>query len=213
MGIYVSDTGGGSDFTPVPEGTHIAVCDMVVDLGKQKTTYMGDTTVKPQVYIRWQIPAERTEWTDGDGVKHEGPMVIGKTYTASLGEKANLRKDLQAWRGKTFTEEELRKFDISKLLGVAATITVTHKPKESGGVYANVTSVGGLPKGMPRPEVEGDPLIYGDEDRGSFDKLPKWLREKIEQQVTETDPGPHDERNPPPPAYADLDDDLDSVPF
>lgn len=210
MGIYVSDTGGGSDFTPVPEGTHFAVCDMVVDIGRQKTTYMGDTTIKPQVYIRWQIPAERTEWTDGDGVKREGPMVIGKTYTASLGEKANLRKDLQAWRGKAFTEEELRKFDISKLLAAPATISVTHKPKESGGVYANVTSIGGLPKGMDKPQVEGDPIIYGAEDTGAYDKLPKWLREKIDHQVTETDPGPHDERNPPAPAYADLDDD---VPF
>lgn len=208
MGIYVSDTGGGGDFIPVPEGTHFAVCDMVVDLGKQKTTYMGDTTIKPQVYIRWQIPAERTEWTDGDGVKHEGPMVIGKTYTASLGEKANLRKDLQAWRGRAFTEEELRKFDISKLLGAPATISVTHKPKESGGVYANVTSIGGLPKGMDKPQLEGDALLYGDEDQGAYDKLPKWLREKIDNRVTETDPGPHDERNPP--AYADLDDD---VPF
>jgi hypothetical protein len=210
MGIYVSDNGGGGDFTPVPEGTHFAVCDMVVDLGKQKTTYMGDTTIKPQVYIRWQIPAERTEWTDGDGVKHEGPMVIGKTYTASLGEKANLRKDLQAWRGKAFTDEELDKFDISKLLGAPATITVTHKPKESGGVYANVASVGGLPKGMAKPQPEGDPLIYGDEDQASYDRLPKWLKEKVDSQVRNLDPGPHDERNPPPPEYADLDDD---VPF
>jgi hypothetical protein len=213
MGIYVSDTGGGGDFTPVPEGTHFAVCDMVVDLGKQKTTYMGDTTIKPQVYIRWQIPAERTEWTDGDGVKHEGPMVIGKTYTASLGEKANLRKDLQAWRGKTFTEEELRKFDISKLLGAPATISVTHKPKESGGVYANVSSIGGLPKGMDKPALEGDPLIYGEEDQGCYDKLPKWIREKIDAQVKDIQSGPYDERNPPPPheyAGADLDDD---VPF
>lgn len=207
MGIYVSDTGGGGDFTPVPEGTHFAVCDMVVDLGKQKTTYMGDTTIKHQVYIRWQIPAERMEY-EKDGQKVEGPMVIGKTYTASLSEKANLRKDLQAWRGRAFTEDELLKFDISKLLGAPATITVTHKPKEGGGVYSNITSVGGIPKGMEKPKVEGDPLMYGDEDQGSYDRLPKWLKEKVDNRVT-ADPGPHDERNPPQPAYADdLDDEI-----
>lgn len=206
MGIYVSDTGGGGDFTPVPEGTHFAVCDMVVDLGKQKTTYMGDTTIKHQVYIRWQIPAERMEY-EKDGQKVEGPMVIGKTYTASLSEKANLRKDLQAWRGRAFTEDELLKFDISKLLGAPATITVTHKPKEGGGVYSNITSVGGIPKGMEKPKVEGDPLMYGDEDPGSYDRLPKWLKEKVDNQVT-VDPGPHDERNPPTADYADLDDEI-----
>lgn len=208
MGIYVSDTGGGGDFTPVPEGTHFAVCDMVVDLGKQRTTYMGDTTVKHQVYLRWQIPAERTEWTDGEGVKHEGPMVIGKTYTSSLSEKANLRKDLQAWRGRAFTEEELDKFDISKLIGAPATISVTHKPRESGGVYANVTSIGGLPKGLDRPEVEGEPLIYGDEDAEAYERLPKWLKEKVDGRIQDVAPEPSDERNPP--AYADLD---DEVPF
>jgi hypothetical protein len=206
MGIYVSDTGGGGDFTPVPEGTHFAVCDMVVDLGKQRTTYMGDTTIKHQVYIRWQIPAERTEWTDGEGVKHEGPMVIGKTYTSSLSEKANLRKDLQAWRGRAFTEDELKRFDISKLLGAPATISVTHKPRESGGVYANVTSIGGLPKGLDKPQVEGEPFIYGDEDAEAYERLPKWLKEKVDGRVQDVAPEAADERNPP--AYADLDDDI-----
>lgn len=208
MGIYVSDTGGGGDFTPVPEGTHFAVCDMVVDLGKQRTTYMGDTTIKHQVYIRWQIPAERTEWTDGEGVKHEGPMVIGKTYTSSLSEKANLRKDLQAWRGRAFSEDELKRFDISKLLGAPATISVTHKPRESGGVYANVTSIGGLPKGLDKPQVEGEPFIYGDEDAEAYERLPKWLKEKVDGRVQDVEPEVADERNPP--AYADLD---DEVPF
>lgn len=210
MPIYVSDTGGGGDFTPVPEGTHFAVCDMVVDLGKQRTTYMGDTTIKHQVYVRWQIPAERIEWTDSENVRHEGPMVIGKVYTASLGEKANLRKDLQAWRGKAFTEDELKKFELSAVIGAPATISVTHKPKESGGVYSNVTSIGGLPKGMPRPELEGDALVYGDDEQGTYDRLPKWLREKVDARIRDLEPEPHDERNPPAYADADLDDD---VPF
>lgn len=211
MPIYVSDTGGGGDFTPVPEGTHFAVCDMVVDLGKQRTTYMGDTTIKHQVYIRWQIPAERTEWTDGEGVKHEGPMVIGKVYTASLGEKANLRKDLQAWRGKTFTEEELKKFELSAVIGAPATISVTHKPKETGGVYSNVTSIGGLPKGMPKPELEGEGLLYGDDEPQGYECLPKWLKEKVDAQVRDVPKDVHDERNPPAPAY--VDDLNDDVPF
>jgi hypothetical protein len=210
MGIYVSDTGGGGDFTPVPEGTHFAVCDMVVDLGKQRTTYMGDTTIKHQVYIRWQIPAERTEWTDGDGVKHEGPMVIGKTYTASLNEKANLRKDLQAWRGKAFSEDELMKFDIANLLGASATITVTHKPREGGGVYANVSSIGGLPKGSAKIAAEGKTIMFGEDDQDSFDDLPKWLREKIDAQIDEEEDEPAPAREFAPAFDSDLDDD---VPF
>ena len=38
MATYASDTGGGGDFAPVPEGAHPAICDMFVDLGLQETT-------------------------------------------------------------------------------------------------------------------------------------------------------------------------------
>lgn len=184
MAIMATDTGGGGDFTPVPAGTHFAVCDQVVDLGKQRiVSQMYGESIKHQVYIRWQIPAERVEW-EVDGAKKEGPAVIGKTYTVSLGDKANLRKDLQAWRGKPFTPDELRGFDIAKLLGVPATITVTHTEKD-GKTYANVASLGGIPKGMPKPEAEGDTLLYDAENMGSFERLSKRMQEKVKAQIVE----------------------------
>lgn len=211
MAIILNDSGGGGDFTPVPTGTHFAVCDMVVDLGRQavKSQLYGDS-VKNQVYIRWQIPGERIEW-EQDGEKKEGPVVIGKTYTASLGEKANLRKDLQSWRGKTFTPDELRGFDVSKLLGVGAMLSVTHTEK-NGKTYANVAAISGIPKGMTAPPAEGKPLLYDPDNADTYGMLPKWLREKIDHQVTSNGNGAngsHDERNPPP-HDTDLDDD---VPF
>lgn len=207
MALIVSDTGGGGDFTPAPEGTHFGVCDMVVDLGKQKTSYQGVESIKHQIYIRWQIPAERIEWTDGDGVKHEGPVVIGKTYTASLGEKANLRKDLQSWRGRAFTEEELKGFDISRLLRVGATISIVHNHKD-GKTYANIGAIGALPKGMSALSVEGEPLLYDPDTNDGFDRLPKWLREKIDAQVVAT--GQTDPNDPDGWRNAELNDD---VPF
>jgi hypothetical protein len=190
MALVISDTGGG-DYTPAPEGTHFGVCDMVVDLGHQRTTYLGAETIKKQVYIRWQVPAERIEWTDGTGAKHEGPMVIGKTYTASLSEKANLRKDLQSWRGRIFSEDELKGFDISNLLAKPATITVTHK-ESNGKTYANIASVGGIPKGMTAPPVEGATLLFDTDAPDNITMLPKWLREKVEGRVP-----PPGEADPP----------------
>lgn len=206
MALIVSDSGGG-DFTPAPEGTHFGACDMVVDLGKQKTSYQGVESLKDQIYVRWQIPSERIEWTDGEGVKHEGPVVIGKTYTASLGEKANLRKDLQSWRGKAFTEAELKAFDVSKLLGVGATISIVHNHKD-GKTYANIGAIGGLPKNMPKIEAENGAILYDPDNTDSFDKLPKWLREKIESQVVPT--GKTDGNDPDSWRNNELDDD---VPF
>lgn len=209
MAIMATDTGGGGDFTPVPAGTHFAVCDQVVDLGKQKiVSQQFGESIKHQVYIRWQIPAERVEW-EYEGEKKEGPAVIGKTYTVSLSDKANLRKDLQAWRGKPFTPDELRGFDIAKLLGVPATITVTHTDKD-GKTYANVASLGGIPKGMPKPELEGEPLLYDSDNMGSFSRLSKRMQEKVQAQIIDTnraDPGDPDawrsQSN-----HDDLDDDI-----
>lgn len=206
MALIISDSGGG-DFTPAPEGTHFGVCDMVVDLGKQKTSYQGVESLKDQIYIRWQVPAERTEWTDAAGVKQEGPVVIGKTYTASLGEKANLRKDLQSWRGRAFTEEELKGFDISKLLGVGATISIVHAHKDNK-TYANIGAIGGLPKGMDKLSVEGKAILYDPDNQGTLNDLPKWLREKIEGQVVST--GKTDANDPNSWRNNELD---DEVPF
>lgn len=206
MAIMATDTGGGGDFTPISPGTHFAVCDQVVDLGKQKTSFQGDERVKHQVYIRWQIPAERVEW-EQDGAKHEGPAVIGKTYTLSLNEKAGLRKDLQAWRGKPFTADELRGFDIAKLLRVPATITVTHTDKD-GRTYANVASVGGIPKGMTPPALEGDPVLYDNDNQSSFERLSKRMQDRVKAQMLDA-PTPQND----PDAWRQAQELDDDVPF
>lgn len=176
MSTIAKDTGGG-DFKKVPEGTHQAVCNMIVDLGNQVTTYMGDESIKRQVYIRWEVPDERVEY-EVDGKKIEGPMSIGKTYTLSLGEKANLRKDLQGWRNKAFTPEELKGFDVENVLGACCQISVQHK-ESNGNVYANVTSVVGWPKGLDRINAENELIKYSQDDTSQFDSLPKWIKEKL----------------------------------
>lgn len=189
MSTIAKDTGGG-DFKKVPEGTHQAVCNMIVDLGNQVTTYMGDESIKRQVYIRWEVPDERVEY-EIDGKKIEGPMSIGKTYTLSLGEKANLRKDLQGWRNKAFTPEELKGFDVENVLGACCQISVQHK-ESNGNTYANVTSVVGWPKGLDRITAENELIKYSQDDTSQFDSLPKWIKEKlggsIQQQTDAPEP-------------------------
>lgn len=203
MATYASDSGGGKDFDPVPEGSHLAVCDMFVDLGLQDTNF----GTKHKIYLRWQIPSLRMKW-EKDGVEHEGPMAIGSKFTLSLHEKATLRQILQSWRGKAFTPEELKKFDVTTILGKPCLITVTHSPKDGGGVYANVGAVAKLPAGIPAPTLEGEPLIYDADNLDTFDKLRPWLQDLIKAQKLEGDPP--EQRGEAQPAYADLDDD---VPF
>lgn len=207
MAIMATDTGGGGDFSPMPSGNHVAICNMVVDLGKQRTvSQQYGEKIKHQVWIRWETPDETIEWTDRDGNQRTGPRVIGKTYTVSLHENAALRADLESWRGRPFTREELAGFDISKLLGVPCMVNVTQTEK-NGKTYANVAAVTPLPKALrenpPRSEI--GLILYDEDNSGAYEELPDWLKKKIDEQVKDVvnhqASGPDDWRK-------DLDDDI-----
>jgi hypothetical protein len=185
MALIASDTGGGGDFKPVPPGNHIAVCCAVVDLGRQEVkSEMYGSSIKHQVYIQWELPQEPLEWTDKDGNEQKGFMRIGKTYTVSLHENANLRADLENWRGRAFTRDELDGFDLTTIAGVPAMVNVVHKVNGQK-TYANVTGVTPLPKGMERPALSDGAMIYDDEHLSSFNLLPEWLQKKVQGQIVE----------------------------
>lgn len=167
----------GSDFKPIPEGTYIATCVRVIDLGTQVTTYMGADKLQRKVLVAWEVPDEMVEF---EGKSQ--PALIQKRYTASLSDKANLRKDLEAWRGRRFTDEELRGFDLKNVLGSACQIQVLHS---EDGAYANVQTIMALPKGMPKPEpihslinFSLDPAEYSE---GVYGLLSDKLKQSIAQ--------------------------------
>jgi len=132
MSIVVS---GGKSFDPPPEGAFAAVCVDVRDLGTVKSELWGD---KQMVLITWEL-AEKMD--DGR------PFIATKRYNKSLHEKASLYKHLVSWRGKPFTAEELRGFDLEKLLGAPCQVVIQHAEKE-GVVYGNVQLVMRAQKGQ-----------------------------------------------------------------
>lgn len=172
------DTGG--DFKLLEAGTHAAVCTQMIDIGPQEVEWQGQVSEKNKVRLRWEVPAERVEWEDKDGNKHEGPMTIGKEYTASLHEKAVLRQHLEAWRGKTFTEAELMGFDLTNVLGAPCMLSVIHKTAQNGKTYAMVDGVSKIMKGM-KVEPEGELLAFDFDNHTEeeLNSLTKWVREKV----------------------------------
>lgn len=184
MAITASDS-GGKDFKKVPPGCHFAICNMVVDLGTQESTYKGQKKTQPKVYIRWEVPDERVSYTK-DGKDIEGPCSIGTMYTLSLSQKALLRRDLENWRGKLFTEAELKGFDITVLAGKSCQIIVQHS---EDGKYANVTGVMAVSKDQKerakgaKSEVGVMVFSLSDPDDDVFERLPNWIKEKIEGRI------------------------------
>lgn len=185
MGTTAKDAGG--DFELTPAGTHLAICYMVADLGYQETSY----GTKPKIVIGWELPAELM--TDGR------PFGASQIYTLSLSEKANLRKDLEAWRGRPFTEAELDGFDVKNVLGKACTLTIVHN-KNGDKTYANIASVAGVMKGMNVPERTNDLLYFNLDapDKATFSKLPKWVQKKVEAAQDAPALATEGENDPPP---------------
>lgn len=124
-------------FTPCPEGLHHAVCVDVVDLGVLNTSF-GD---KHKIRIVWQIEEEQPD----NGRRYD----VRAHYNLSLHEKARLRKDLESWRGRKFSPEELGGFDLERLLKANCQIQVVHDLGDDGRVWANVQAVVPAPKNVP----------------------------------------------------------------
>lgn len=158
-----------------PAGTFAARCIQVVDLGTQSTPF-GESH---KVRISWELPTETAVF---DEKKGQQPFMLSKDYALSLYEKANLRHDLESWRGKAFTEEQLSGFDIASLLGVPCLLSVLHKPSKDNKTYANVSAISALPKGMTVPAQINPSVQYNVSEGRSdtFNALPGWLQKKIE---------------------------------
>lgn len=170
MGRYAQDSGGG-DFKQPPTGTHVARCIRLIDLGTQHGEYQGQPNVRNQVLITWELPTELMD--DGK------PYIVSHFYTNSLNEKATLRAHLEAWRGRQFTEVEMKKFDLMNILGKPCMVTLIANEKGK----AKVSAVAALPKGIEvKPQVNPSSSFWIEEwDQAAFDAMPKGIREIIEK--------------------------------
>ena len=173
-----------SNFKPVPAGMHVARLYRIIDLGTQKSEYEGKVNFLHKVKFVWEVHGDDSDGTPMVTEKGE-PMIITKDYTLSWGEKANLRKDLEAWRGKPFTEEEQRRFDIKTVLDKWCMLNVQHKPRQKGGVYANVTAVTPVPSaiksmGLPKGHNKCEMFVISEPDMEMFSTFGDYLKKTIE---------------------------------
>lgn len=150
MPIYASYE--KKDYTPAPEGLWQAVCCDVVDLGLVKDTF-GE---KHKVKLVWLI--------EENDPKTKKPFSVSKRFNLSLHEKASLRKDLESWRGRKFNQEELKKFDLEKLIGANCQLSVVHNVKDEGEVYANVQNIVSSRKDTTKLRVPDDYVRQADRD-------------------------------------------------
>lgn len=166
----------------MPAGTWPAICYRVIDLGTQQTSYKGEAKEQHKVMLSFELKDD--ECVMRDGPKAGLPMTMHQRYTWSMHEKANLRKQLEAWRGKKFVDADFGEsgFDVRKLLGVPCLLSVAHN-EVGDKIYANIVSISKPLKGMNVGELV-NPTVYialevDEFDREAFAALPDGIRSTI----------------------------------
>jgi hypothetical protein len=155
----------------VEDGTHVARVQGIVDLGIQKSEWKGEIKDVQKVFITFEFPTERIEV---DGVSR--PRWLSKEYTVSNHEKSALFSLLKAIDPDGKVTNKGR--NVKALLGLPVMVEVGST--ETGN--AKVVNTIKLMKGMVVDALE-NPTTFFDIDRVDitvWNRLPKWLQEKIQ---------------------------------
>ena len=187
-----------STFLPCPPGNHMAVCVDVIDLGVVESEYAGEKRRRRMCKLQWQVaPADE----DGKEVRKDDGrrFVVTATTTASLNDKAKLRAWLEAWRGRAFTADELKAFDLETIVGAGCMLQVEHRQSSAGRTYGAVKSISAVPVQMRRYKLTPENFLRVCEGGDGWG-------EKAERSTLS-----HDDSNQPPNCDMPISD--DDVPF
>jgi len=161
----------------VPSGTHIARSYSMIDIGTVEWEWQGETKYTQKVRLSFELPHEMRDFGG-----EEKPMVISKEYTKSLHEKSNLRKDFESWRGKSFSNEELKSFDLTSVLGAPCNISIIHETNKKGSEFAKIGGISSMTKGSKCPEQFNENFIFNYEDNFNeewLEQQPEWIKDQI----------------------------------
>jgi len=184
MIVAKQNSSGSTDFKLPPPGSFLARLYRIIDIGTQTTEWMGKKKMQRKIICMFELHGEDNEGNPlamDDGK----PLVVSKRYTLSLDEKATLRKDLEAWRGKEFTQAELDGFNLEVLLGKFCMVAITHSDYNDKK-YANIASISQVPAAMKKlgePTGVNELLIFSMDpfDQAKFDKLSEGLQNLIKK--------------------------------
>jgi hypothetical protein len=184
MGFIAKDNGGEGNFKKVPPGVYVARCYSLIDIGTQVTEGQYGVKEAHKIRIGFEIFGEddagQPLTIDMDGKMM--PLTISKTYTLSLHEKSGLRKDLAAWRGRDFTDEEAKAFDVSKLINAYCMLNITTS-ENNGKTYTNIAGITPLPQALKnaKPEAVHEVVLF-DLDQPDWEVF-QHFHEKLQEAI------------------------------
>lgn len=157
MSDTITARGSDSKFKPHPDGQYVGQCVDTIDLGEKVSDYPGKPAylapVCALVFRTGEINEETGEFID-----------IAREFTVSMGDKSNLKKFLEQWRGRPYTAEQIKAgVPLDKLTGNHGLLTIAHRTSAKQRVYANITACVGIPK-----QMAGTVTHYDDYERTDY---------------------------------------------
>lgn len=147
----------GAKFFPHTEGQFPMACVDVVNLGINVEVFAGQ---EPR-----EVPKVALVFASGERQEDKSLTLVTTEMTLSANEKANLRKFLESWRGRSYTADQAEQgLPISKLYGKSALVSIEHVTTRKGRKFAKIVSIGPLPKAMPPV----DEAVLADYERPKF---------------------------------------------
>lgn len=183
-------------------GVQKARFNVIADIGTQQTEYKGVKEERRKLIWIWELPLIIGRL----GVDKGKPLTVMQTFNISDGENSNMRKFIQAIRGKFKDKEEMAAWfrtSIWKMPGYPCQVTIEHANE-----FANVTAcmllakedVATAPKGVrtplfftldakywdPKPSDHFEPeeaemLKRFGTMKAVYEKLPEYVRKKVSE--------------------------------
>jgi len=164
----------------IQSGTTLGICCAFVDIGTQ--IYEKKGTTSRRMFLTFELPNRKMTVEGEDGEKKSVPRLISLENRLSLDVKANFRKHLESWRGRSFTKDELEKFDDATILGKGCQLNIMHQISErTGEPYAKIYAVLPLAEGQTIPELQAPLVYYSIEQHGLNvpEGVPQFMKDRL----------------------------------
>lgn len=143
--VTAKDEGGG--FEPHKEGQFAMVCVDVVDLGVNVEVFPGQ---EPR-----EVAKVALVFASGERQEDGSLTLVTTEMTKSANEKANLRRFLEAWRGRSYSAAQVEAgLPIDKLWSQAALISIEHVLTRKNKKFAKIKSISPVPQGVAAPDAK-----------------------------------------------------------
>jgi hypothetical protein len=179
-----ADTGG--KFTHCPPGNDVASCCQIIVIGTIMESFKGaapEPTKK--VMLGFEITNKKHVFKEG---AEPEPFVMHNEYLLSFNEKANLRKLIHSWAGQTFTDAQMKEFNLDDMISCPGLANVVLDTNSKGEQRSKILSITAVPEGLTVPAMINKPLIFNyppagtawdKETKEAFERIPGWIQKKM----------------------------------